>query len=63
MRDRLTELISKANEKYGVFWKTDYDNNWKRYYAWSHLYEDADYYLRDALDNTRCRAVKIVMRR
>ena len=48
--------------EYGVFWKTDYDGNWKRYYAWSPLYEDADYYLRDALDNHRCTAAKIVKR-
>lgn len=46
--------------EYGVFWKTDYNNNWKRYYAWSPLYEDAYYYFKDALDNPRCRAAKIV---
>lgn len=48
--------------EYGVFWKTDYNDNWNRYYAWSPLYDDADYYLKDALDNPRCKAAKIVER-
>ena len=46
--------------EYGVFWKTDCNNNWNRYYAWSPSYEKAAYYLRNALDDPSCRAAKIV---
>lgn len=48
--------------EYGVFWKTDdyYDDRWRGYYAWSSSYEDAYYQYKQALDNTRCKAAKIV---
>ena len=48
--------------EYGVFWKTyDYYNDrWSGYYTWASSYEDAYYHYKQALDNPRCKAAKIV---
>lgn len=46
--------------EYGVFWKCDDNDKWNGYYTWSSSYEDAYYHFKQALDDLRCKAVKIV---
>lgn len=48
--------------EYGVFWKCDDNDKWNGYYTWSSSYKDAYYHFKQALDNPRCKAVKIVER-
>lgn len=46
--------------EYGVFWKTDDYDEWKPFFTWFSEYEDAYYNYKQALENPRCRAAKIV---
>lgn len=46
--------------KYGVFWKTDDCDEWKPFFTWFSEYEDAYYHYKQALENSICKAAKIV---
>lgn len=46
--------------EYGVFVKERGCNEWKRYYIWSSNYEDAYNHYKQALENHRYKAAKIV---
>ena len=46
--------------EYGVFWKNDDNDKWNDYYSWSSSYDDVYYHFKQALDNPRCKAAKII---